>query len=57
MVTQFKGPEFHGMASCWPELLAQARHTEFESGRFMHQLLLAETAEDALSRRAKSWAL
>ncbi|MBH9725326.1 ATP-binding protein, partial [Burkholderia contaminans] len=33
------------MASTWPELLAQSRHTDFEPERFMKQLLMAETAE------------
>jgi DNA replication protein DnaC len=45
ITAQLKSLKLHGMASNWPELLAQARHTEFEPERFMHQLLLAETAE------------
>jgi DNA replication protein DnaC len=45
VIAQLKTLKLHGMASTWPELLAQSRHTEFEPERFMHQLLLAETAE------------
>jgi len=45
IVAQLKGLKLHGMASTWPELLAQSRHTDFEPERFMKQLLMAETAE------------
>lgn len=45
IIAQLKGLKLHGMASTWPELLAQARHTDFEPERFMKQLLMAETAE------------
>ncbi|ABO60038.1 MULTISPECIES: IS21-like element helper ATPase IstB [Burkholderia] len=45
IAAQLKGLKLHGMASTWPELLAQSRHTEFDPERFMKQLLMAETAE------------
>jgi hypothetical protein len=45
VMAQLKSLKLHGMASSWPELLAQSRHTEFEPERFMKQLLQAETAE------------
>ncbi len=45
IAAQLKGLKLHGMASTWPELLAQSRHTEFNPERFMKQLLMAETAE------------
>ncbi|WP_450460686.1 ATP-binding protein [Streptomyces sp. NPDC001056] len=45
IAAQLKGLKLHGMASTWPELLAQSRHTDFEPERFMKQLLMAETAE------------
>src|SRR5262252_4389727 len=44
-VAQLKGLKLHGMASSWPELLAQARHAEFDPERFMAHLLAAERAE------------
>ena len=45
MVAQLKALKLHGMAASWPELLAQARHTEFEPQRFMESLVAAERAE------------
>ncbi|MBV8576282.1 MAG: IS21-like element helper ATPase IstB [Acetobacteraceae bacterium] len=44
-VAKLKALKLHGMASSWPELVAQARHTEFDPERFMAQLLAAERAE------------
>ncbi|WP_409015200.1 IS21-like element helper ATPase IstB [Caballeronia sp. LZ001] len=40
-----KSLKLHGMAQAWPELVAQARHNEFEPEKFMQMLLKAETAE------------
>jgi hypothetical protein len=45
MVAQLKALKLHGMAASWPELLAQARHTELEPQRFMESLVAAERAE------------
>ncbi len=42
---QLKSPKLHGMAQARPELVAQARHNEFEPEKFMQMLLKAETAE------------
>jgi len=42
---KLKALKLHGMAASWPELVAQARHTEFDPERFMGQLLAAERAE------------
>ncbi|MBM2851136.1 MAG: ATP-binding protein [Anaerolineales bacterium] len=44
-VAKLKALKLHGMASSWPELVAQARHAEFDPERFMEQLLAAERAE------------
>jgi DNA replication protein DnaC len=40
-----KSLKLHGMAQAWPELVAQARHNDFEPEKFMQMLLKAETAE------------
>lgn len=45
IVTELKALKLNGMASCYPELLAQSRHTEFAPDGFMKQLIDAETAE------------
>ncbi|MFP3588720.1 IS21-like element helper ATPase IstB [Paraburkholderia sp. SIMBA_055] len=42
---QLRVLKLHGMAQAWPELVAQARHDQFEPERFMQMLLKAETAE------------
>lgn len=42
---QLRALKLHGMAQAWPELVAQARHDQFEPERFMQMLLKAETAE------------
>lgn len=44
-VAKLKALKLHGMASSWPELVAQARHAEFDPERFLEQLLAAERAE------------
>jgi hypothetical protein len=49
---QLKALKLHGMAQTWPELLAQARHNEFDPEDFMRQLLKAETAERAVGSSA-----
>jgi DNA replication protein DnaC len=45
IVARLKSLKLHGMAQSWPELVAQARHAEFEPEQFMTHLLLAESAE------------
>ena len=44
-VSRLKALKLHGMASSWPELIARARHAEFDPERFMADLLAAESAE------------
>src|SRR5918994_2747325 len=44
-VAKLKALRLHGMASTWPELVAQARHAEFDPERFMAELLKAERAD------------
>ena len=41
-VAKLKALKLHGMAQNWSELVAQARHTEFDPERFMEQLIAAE---------------
>ena len=45
IVAQLKALKLHGMAQTWPELVAQARMTEFDPAHFIAQLLKSETAE------------
>ncbi|MGH3514794.1 MAG: IS21-like element helper ATPase IstB [Pseudonocardiaceae bacterium] len=44
-VAKLKALKLHGMAQSWSELVAQARHAEFDPERFMEQLIAAERAE------------
>jgi DNA replication protein DnaC len=44
--------KLHGMASNYPEVAAQARHTDFTPEAFLTQLLKAETAERAVRSMA-----
>ena len=44
-VAKLKALKLHVMASSWPELVARARHAEFDPERFLEQLLAAERAE------------
>jgi DNA replication protein DnaC len=44
-VAKLKALQLHGMAQSWPELVAQARHAEFDPERFMEHLIAAERAE------------
>ena len=45
IVAQLKTLKLHGMAANYPEVVASARHTDFNPETFLHQLLKAETAE------------
>ena len=45
IIAQLKALKLHGMAASFPEVCAQARHTEFNPESFMHQLILSESAE------------
>jgi DNA replication protein DnaC len=44
-VAKLKALKLHGMAGSWAELVARARHAEFDPERFIEQLLAAERAE------------
>ena len=45
IIVQLKALGLHGMAASFPELAAQARHTEFNPESFMQQLMAAESAQ------------
>lgn len=45
IIAQLKALSLHGMAASFPEVAAQARHTEFDPETFMHQLMAAESAQ------------
>ncbi len=45
IITALKALKLHGMAANYPEVAAQARHTEFSPEAFLGQLLRAEQAE------------
>ena len=45
IVAALKQLKLNGMASCYPELVSQSRHTELVPDTFMKQLLAAESAE------------
>lgn len=48
VITALKALKLHGMAANYPEVAAQARHTEFTPETFMAQLLRAERSERAI---------
>lgn len=52
MVAQLKALRLQGMAQAWPELVAKARHSEFDPERFLQALLAAEIAERDLKSLA-----
>ena len=52
IIAALRAIKLHGMAANYPEVAAQARHTEFTPQAFMQQLLKAETAERAVRSMA-----
>lgn len=54
IIAQLKALKLHGMAASFPEVCAQARHTEFNPESFMHQLILSESAERSVRSTAIS---
>lgn len=48
IISSLRAMKLHGMASNYPEVAAQARHTDFTPEAFLTQLLRAETAERAV---------
>ena len=45
LIGRLKALKLHGMAQCWPELVAKARHSDMPPEQWMSELLAAETAE------------
>jgi DNA replication protein DnaC len=45
IVAELKQLKLNGMATCYPELVAKARHSAFQPEAFMAQLVAAESAE------------
>lgn len=52
LIASLKALKLHGMAANFPEVAAQARHTEFSPETFLVQLLKAEIAERAVRSTA-----
>lgn len=52
IITALKALKLHGMAANYPEVAAQARHTDFSPEAFLTQLLKAEQAERAVRSMA-----
>jgi DNA replication protein DnaC len=48
IISSLKALKLHGMAANYPEVAAQARHTEFSPEAFLWQLLKSETADRAV---------
>ena len=45
LMARLKALKLHGMAQCWPELVAKARHSDLEPEQWLDELIRAETAE------------
>lgn len=45
IIAGLKSLKLHGMAANYPDVAAQARHTDFTPDSFMHQLILSESAD------------
>ena len=52
IIASLKQLKLHGMAATFPEVAAQARHTEFNPESFMHQLIQSESAERSVRSTA-----
>mgnify|MGYP001566209986 CR=1 FL=1 len=52
LVSQLKTLKLHGMAQCWTELVARARHSDLDPERLLQELIAAETAEREVKSRA-----
>jgi DNA replication protein DnaC len=52
IIASLKQLKLHGMAAAFPEVAAQARHTEFKPESFMHQLIQSESAERSVRSTA-----
>ena len=45
LVAKLKALKLHGMAQCWPEMVAKARHSDIDPEQLMNELLAAEAGE------------
>jgi len=45
LIGRLKALKLHGMAQCWPELVAKAHHSDLPPEQWMGELLAAESAE------------
>jgi DNA replication protein DnaC len=52
IIASLKQLKLHGMAATFPEVAAQARHTEFNPESFMHQLIQSESADRSVRSTA-----
>ena len=52
IIASLKQLKLHGMAASFPEVAAQARHSEFNPESFMHQLIQSESAERSVRSTA-----
>lgn len=52
IIASLKQLKLHGMAASFPEVAAQARHSEFSPESFMHQLIQSEAAERSVRSTA-----
>ena len=52
IIAQLKALKLYDMAASFPQVCAQARHTEFNPKSFMHQLILSESAERSVRSMA-----
>ena len=52
IIDALKALKLHGMAANYPEVAAQARHTDFSPEAFLSQLLRAEQAERSVRSMA-----
>jgi DNA replication protein DnaC len=52
IIAGLKSLKLHGMAANYPDVAAQARHTDFTPDSFMHQLILSESADRSVRSTA-----
>ena len=52
IIAGLKSLKLHGMAANYPDVSAQARHTDFTPDSFMHQLILSESADRSVRSTA-----
>lgn len=52
IIAGLRSLKLHGMAANYPDVAAQARHTDFTPDSFMHQLILSESADRSVRSTA-----